>query len=227
MDSLLRTLLIEDDYEDAALIARCLEDVRSPRILLEHATSLQVGCQRLSAESFDAVLLDLQLPDACGLEVVDRLSTAWPEGAIVVLTGSEDDALGADAVRHGAEDYLTKNTISGPLVARALGYAVERRRFNAPRKISEASVARAVNLYSTSLSDSYVRLLNAVARLSDLLLPLQPDAAPLVDEAIEAATSISSLLRQGIQGRTGVEWDACKLERNSDADESYLTPASE
>ena len=77
---------------------------------------------------FDCVLLDLDLPDAQGLDGLRDLRALAPELAVLVLTGLDDERRGVEAVAAGAQDYLVKGTTSGVLLARSLRYAVERRR---------------------------------------------------------------------------------------------------
>ena len=79
------------------------------------------------AES-DCVLLDLNLPGYAGLDGLHTLLGADPLAAVCVLTGLDDEHLGTDAVAAGAQDYLVKGKVDGPLLIRAIRYAVERRR---------------------------------------------------------------------------------------------------
>src|SRR6185295_18059600 len=76
----------------------------------------------------DCVLLDLGLPDAQGLDGLRRLLPVAHGAAICVLTGHGDDHLGAEAVAEGAQDYLIKGQVEGVLLARAVRYAVERKK---------------------------------------------------------------------------------------------------
>ncbi|MBF0215045.1 MAG: response regulator [Magnetococcales bacterium] len=89
---------------------------------LRHALTL------LQNGPFDTVLLDLNLPDSVGIETFLRLRRQAPDLAVVVLTGLDDDTLGAETIRHGAQDYLSKNKLDGTLLLRAIRYAVERQR---------------------------------------------------------------------------------------------------
>src|SRR5215207_1110792 len=122
----MRVLLIEDDDGDALIVEEELElsgarvDVERRRTLGEAGTA---GLQR-----FDCVLLDLNLPDAKGLEGLHELRELAPELAVLVLTGLDDERRGIEAVAAGAQDYLIKGSTSGVLLARSLRYAVERRR---------------------------------------------------------------------------------------------------
>jgi CheY-like chemotaxis protein len=60
----LRVLLVEDNDEHAATIARYLRQVEEVRIRFSRAASLADGIAELRSTSFDALLLDLQLPDS-------------------------------------------------------------------------------------------------------------------------------------------------------------------
>jgi signal transduction histidine kinase len=81
----------------------------------------------MADERFACVLMDLGLPDADGLAGMRRLLELAPTVPVVVLTGRDDDEVGLDAVKEGAQDYLVKARSDGPLIARAIRYAIERK----------------------------------------------------------------------------------------------------
>ncbi len=122
----LRVLLVEDNRADADFVREALVEEGAFRVALIHVERLGRGLEVLRAGAFDAVLLDLSLPDAWELEGVGRLRSEAPEVPVVVLTGSSDEAFGMRALRHGAQDYLHKGQVTGPLLVRSLRYAVER-----------------------------------------------------------------------------------------------------
>src|SRR6266404_5029818 len=123
-----KVLLIEDNPGDALLLREALIDLGGALVLdLVHVGRLDDGLRRLRQEEFDAILLDLSLPDAHGLDTVARMQAAAPRLPIVVLTGLDDDAAALEAVRAGAQDYLVKGQIDGRLLVRALSYAIERK----------------------------------------------------------------------------------------------------
>ena len=84
--------------------------------------------ERTIGAGVDCVLLDLGLPDTDGLDGVRRLRGLAPAVAVVVLTGRSDARLGIDAVAAGAHDYLVKGEVEPEVLARAIRYAIERRR---------------------------------------------------------------------------------------------------
>jgi serine phosphatase RsbU (regulator of sigma subunit) len=140
----LRVLLVEDDEGDAVLVRELLTDAAAP-VDLVWAPSLGAAERLWSAET-DCVLLDLQLPDASGLDGLRRLLR---RGAVtvVVLTGLDDQQQGVAAVGAGAQDYLVKGKIDGSSLERVIRYAVQRHRAEAvARQLSEAQFVAAENV---------------------------------------------------------------------------------
>jgi DNA-binding NarL/FixJ family response regulator len=124
----LKVLLIEDNPGDARLIQEMLSEAKDILFELECVDRLSAGFEFISAGGIDIVLLDLSLPDSEGLETLTKTHTSAPEVPIIVLTGLDDKALGFEAVRKGAQDYLTKGEATTALLSRAIRYAVERNR---------------------------------------------------------------------------------------------------
>jgi hypothetical protein len=119
----MRVLLVEDDPAYARLIATELDGTG---IELHQAGTLQAAREALLARRFDAVVLDLELPDSRGLQTVERLHQAEPTLPIVVLTADGGDDLSALAMQRGAQDFLRKNEVDSRMLARAVQYARER-----------------------------------------------------------------------------------------------------
>ena len=90
--------------------------------------SLTSGLKRLEGEIFDAVLLDLDLPDSSGIATFNRMCDRAKPTPIVVLTGNDDAATAMAAMRGGAQDYLIKGEVTPGMLVRAVRYAVERGR---------------------------------------------------------------------------------------------------
>jgi signal transduction histidine kinase len=129
----LRILLVEDNPGDARLIREALRDAGSLDFELKHADRLAAALPLLAAHEADVALLDLSLPDAHGLETVTRALAAAPDVPIVVLTGLDDETVAIQAVQAGAQDYLVKGQAEPGMLARALRYAMERKRLEAER----------------------------------------------------------------------------------------------
>ena len=124
-----RILIVEDSPGYSALIEQMLLESLGSEIVVLHADALAPAIQTLSEPpSIDCVLLDLSLPDAAGLEALEALHAAAPDAPVVVLTGRDDQVLAVKAVQVGAQDYLPKRGTDAALLARAVRYAIERKR---------------------------------------------------------------------------------------------------
>jgi len=134
----MRILLIEDNPGDIRLLQEYLNEGSACRFHVTQAGRLSMGLERLAEARFDAVLLDLSLPDSHGLDTLVRLYEAAKDVPIVVLTGIEDESLGVRLIQAGAQDYLVKGSVTGPLLVRSLRYAAERKRAEEELSESEA-----------------------------------------------------------------------------------------
>ncbi len=108
------------------------------KIKLDCTDRLSRGLIQLSGQNYDVVLLDLNLPDSRGLDTLNTTVKSFPRLPVVVLSGLGDDVITIEAVRRGAQDYLVKGDISGPLVMRVVRYAIERKQVEAVLRASEA-----------------------------------------------------------------------------------------
>jgi C4-dicarboxylate-specific signal transduction histidine kinase len=121
-----RVLLVEDNPGDARLIRELLR--YEPGWELVWASDLRTCFRHLAEGGFEAVLLDLGLPDSQGLPTVAAVHENSPGVPIVVLTGHDDESVSLKAVEAGAQDYLVKGTVDAALVTRTVRYARDRMR---------------------------------------------------------------------------------------------------
>ena len=121
-----RVLLVEDSRVYAQLVEDMLDETSSG-FEVAQCRGIAEAAGLLAEDRFDCVLMDLGLPDAEGLTGMRRLLELAPAVPVVVLTGVDDDEVGLDAVKEGAQDYLVKARSDGPLIARAIRYAIERK----------------------------------------------------------------------------------------------------
>jgi signal transduction histidine kinase len=123
----IRVLLVEDGPADALLLKHALAESREETFHVTHVELMAEAIDCLARETFDAILLDLSLPDSRGLETVAQANGAAPHLPIVVLTGLDDEAAAVEAVRRGAQDFLNKGHADVRLLTRAIRYAMERK----------------------------------------------------------------------------------------------------
>lgn len=125
---MLNILLVEDNPGDARLTREALVAGLPEGFELFVATSIDGACQHLDRTRMDVILLDLQLPDAEGVAGLVALRSRARAVPIIVLSGVTDDATALSTIVDGAEDFVSKHDSSSPLLARAVRYAINRRR---------------------------------------------------------------------------------------------------
>jgi len=104
----IRLLLIEDNPIDARVICEHLAHTRDVRFQLDYVERLSTGLDQLSNQRFDAVLMDLNLPDSTGLETLTRVHECNSRIPIVVLTGANPQEISLEALKAGAETTLPR-----------------------------------------------------------------------------------------------------------------------
>jgi len=120
-------LVIEDNAGDARLLREMINGQGAHNTRVAHVTTMAAAEAHLAAHAVDVILLDLGLDDAKGLEALRRARAAAPRVPLMVLTGLDDEALAAEALQQGAQDYLVKGQIETRTLLRALRNAVERK----------------------------------------------------------------------------------------------------
>jgi len=170
----IKVLLVEDNPGDARLIREMLMEAGASRIELACAGRLDEALSRLGDETFDVILLDLNLPDSHGFDTFLRAYEEAPDVPIIMLTGLDDEALGVKAVHGGAQDYLVKGSVDSSLLLRTIRHTRERQRILAELKrtshdleVSRASFHSIVEKSADGILiidlEGVVRFINAMA----------------------------------------------------------------
>lgn len=175
----LSLLLVEDDRGDALLVEEQIADTAD--IDLVWVQSMAAAERVLVDDKPDCVLLDLNLPDAQGIDALHRLGRLDPAVPVIVLTGLNDEHFGVSAVASGAQDYLVKGRVDPEMLRRAVVYSIERKR----------AELTAVDLHASRLRE------RENARLERGLLP---SALLLDDPGVEIVTKSLPNRRQALLG---------------------------
>lgn len=145
-ESSVKVLLVEDDDGDALLVEEMLED-SAPHVELVRAASLSAALDGTAVDHAACVLLDLNLPDAHGLQALERVRERAGRVPVIVLTGHDDERQGIESLGAGAQEYLVKGQVDGPLLLRAMRYAIERSQAQAAaRELLEAQLQAQENV---------------------------------------------------------------------------------
>ncbi len=111
---------------DVNLMRAMIDDTRSFHFDLRGAKRLEEALAIIGESPPDIVLLDLGLPDSCGIGTLERMLDHVPNVPIVVLTGTSNGELGVLAVSLGAQDYLVKGDVNAAVLERSISYAIQR-----------------------------------------------------------------------------------------------------
>jgi light-regulated signal transduction histidine kinase (bacteriophytochrome) len=202
-DRATKVLLVEDSPTYVALVEAHLEDAASRTYELTRVDTLSGALEALDRESFDVVLLDLNLPDSQGEQTLTSVHEAAPSAPVVVLTGQDDRALALAGVRKGAQDYLSKGAITGEMLERSIVYAIDRRaametleRRTRELAQSNAELERFAYVACHHLQEP-VRTVVSFAQLLASLCQgkLEPKADECIEHTIEGALRIKALLQ--------------------------------
>lgn len=126
----LNLLHIEDSVMDAHLINKSLcniknsnEDYKIKHVLTLHDALFQLkeGC------NYNAILLDLGLPDGQGVKNIEVIKTIQPNIPIIVVTGENDEGTALLALGEGAQEYIVKAHSNGPIIQRIVQSSIFRK----------------------------------------------------------------------------------------------------
>jgi PAS domain S-box-containing protein len=131
-------LVVEDNAGDYMLVEDYLQEaMHAPRI--HRVLSFGQVRELLSGESaaFDAILLDLSLPDKNGEPLVNGIMEVAPTIPIIILTGYTDVGFAMRSLALGVSDYLIKDNLSPAMLHKSIVYAIERNKVMVSLRASE------------------------------------------------------------------------------------------
>lgn len=121
-------LIVDDNPADARLVGEMLKDCGCGLVRrLDFANGLVSALKILRAAAFDAILLDIKLPDSRGLAGLQIILNRYPRTPVILFTGLDEEGLAEKALKLGAGDYLIKDHINPGLLCRSIRYAIERK----------------------------------------------------------------------------------------------------
>jgi PAS domain S-box-containing protein len=169
MITVLNILLIEDNPGDIRLLQEILREVTTTRCRITPVMTLaeaiaqlalveEKAAKGLEHSRFDAILLDLSLPDSQGLSSFLTLHQRDANIPIIVLTGLDDQNLAISAMQQGAQDYLVKGQVDSNLLLRSIRYAIERERTETALRQAKIDLERRVRERTQDLQQINNRL---------------------------------------------------------------------
>ncbi len=175
--NLLNTILTNEGYE--VVTADCGRD----------------GLAALEREQPDLILLDVQMPGMSGFEVLAAIRQNHPSLPVIMITGFGSEDVATQALRLGADDYLTK-----PLKVRNVCFRIQNALERARLRASQQQLNRLLRRTTLDLTDRLERLLEEREKCSErvgrileavasMLADAHPEAATLLEECRQAMDS--------------------------------------
>lgn len=124
----LSILIVDDSTEDRMLYKRLLMQDEDTHYIITEVASGYEALEICNTKTPDCILLDYNMPDIDGLEILHELSRNNTEIAppVVMLTGEKNLSVAIEAMKNGAQDYLTKGDVTFESLKLALNNAVEK-----------------------------------------------------------------------------------------------------
>jgi DNA-binding NtrC family response regulator len=183
MKTPLQVLLVEDNAGDARLLLEMFSGAKAGSIVLTHLMRMTDAVARLEQGGVDIVILDMGLPDGHGLDTVRRAQAVAPHVPVIVLTRLEDEALAAQAMKVGAQDYLIKGQIESCALPRALRHAIERHRMQEETELLRTNQLEFEEHFLSHVSHELRSPLNAIYQFVAILF--DNVAGPLTSEQLD------------------------------------------
>ena len=166
----LKLLLIEHDAGFARYVGEMLGQARDLTAEIRRAGDLGSGLSELQATIFDAVLLDICVPDGAGLGNIPLLKAQAPQVPVIAVGDSDDEIVALEAVHAGAQDYLVQSQLTPAWLERSIRYAIERHRMDmvlleAEEKYHSVFDHLAEGIFQTTPGGRYLMANAALARI--------------------------------------------------------------
>lgn len=177
----IRILQVEDDESEVRLVRDMLKRAEGVTYDISRAANLADALARLRESKFDAILLDLTLPDSREINTFEKIRTEAQDTPVIVLSGYGDREFARAAVRNGAQDFLVKGHVDSHLLDCSIRYAIERhilykRMAENTNQLLDKERNRVVEETAGGVAHEINQPLTVLALLSEkLLLESKPD----------------------------------------------------
>lgn len=188
-----KILLIDDDKFDAALVRLSLQHSKLANFNIDHVSNIESGYQKLNAESYDLLLMDLNLQDSSPDLVILEINKLSKQISVVLISGLADESVAISAVRQGAQDFIAKMDLhpKNDACALKLIHAIDRYRLSEAVTSAEKA-SQAKSKFLAVMSHEVRTPINGILGMSHLALKLTQDqlAREYIEHIIHSAEQL-------------------------------------
>ena len=145
----LKILLVDDSATDRAIFKRYLAQNKFASYIFSEAESIREGEDLVGTSHPDCVLLDYDLPDGNGIDLINRINSEYGVNSvpIVILSGVESIEVALETMARGAQDFLVKNRATAADLVRAIDNAIDKARLYRERTLAEQKIRTSEEKY--------------------------------------------------------------------------------
>ncbi len=153
----LKILIVEDDFTDREIIRRSLKGSGIKHELF-FAEDHESGKEATFEKEYDCIFLDYNLPGGTGLELLNSIRSSENMSPIIMVTSLGDEKLAVEAMMLGADNYMTKNSISASTIGQNLRNAIKGKENDKLRRELEKKLSETQKQLSTVVANAPIIL---------------------------------------------------------------------
>jgi DNA-binding NtrC family response regulator len=188
-------LVVDDEQTVVRVLQRFLEDTGYQVVA---ASSGEQALRKMNEQQIEVVLLDIGMPGISGMEVLQQISTKWPETCVIMVTGLDDANTAVKALKLGAYDYITK-PFNRDDVMLAIRRGLEKRRLEFENENYRNNMMKTIAEQTEQLQKQFATLLDTLTREQQLIH--KPDS----EQSKEERELLSRLPPELQEPKTSVE----------------------
>ncbi|WP_085902511.1 response regulator [Kiloniella majae] len=193
MAEAIQILIIDDSVDDQELYKRALKKVKDTVYDVTEVTDGEKSIAIINRNSPDCVLLDYSMPGKNGIEILKIIKSKHPHLPVVMLTGQGDETIAVEVMKNGAQDYLTKNTISAVVLNRVIKHSMERARLSKEISLQRDSLTTFSHALAHDLKEP-VRMIRSFLNLISSTQELLPQNKEYFEHVITATNNMDRLI---------------------------------
>jgi len=196
-------LLVEDDHQDARLVNEFLAripGIGDQAVTLTRASTLAQASAEMQDRAWDLVLLDLSLPDSCGLETLSAVR-GLSEAPVVVLTGNGQSGVGEEAIEAGARGFLVKWDFDGSRLWQAMSDAISGAATDQEldARVLQAQRLESLGVLAGGVAHDFGNMMTVISGFAELIKlgasgPLEEYADRIQDVSLKASNLADQML---------------------------------